>query len=449
MGYYPKALIKTEPPTELKEPAQLYLPIQDLDIVRNCQNSLYFWDDTTKIWKCVPRNEERLFIRSVFSDEWQPLLKSHLVGETIKWLQDNPALNVNFGAKQDKYSIHTLNGIVDIRTGKLRPCRKEDNFTSVINANYLGGKGTKKESKVFTEFCAGIFKSEYIEQKTVLLEEIVGYIVCNSTDAKTSLILLGPSGCGKSVILRVLTEIIGKENVSTLSLGNFADRFSKAELVGKQVNLCGEIPVDPVPSKALDTWKSAVGNDLIFAERKGKDPFSFMPTCKMVFAGNVMPTFTSVDGSNSIVDRITLIVFDNAVDKDARDPDIDKRLLGERDIIITNAINRLKTLIESNYEFHMGEEEMRVLIDYKEQINSVSTFLSSECIYDPDALIYITDLYDKYFEFATDAAMVPEKRNSFRAKVLLDPHITRAGKRRLNGQKPKACFAGVKLKSTL
>ena len=347
--------------------------------------------------------------------------------------------------KSQKNLINLTNGVFNIADGTIRASRKEDYFTSKINARYLK-KVPENGAPVFKKFCESVFNKEYIVQKTALLEEIIGYSLSNLIEAKTSIIMVGPSGSGKSVLLRVITELLGQENVSTLSLSNFADRFSKAELLNKKANICGEIPVDPVPSKALDLWKGVIGNDLIFAERKGQDPFSFQPYCKLLFAGNVMPSFSGVDGSDSIMERITLIVFDKTVEKRKRDPDMDKHLLQERDVIVTNALNRLRLLCKNKYEFQMGEDEFRVLDEYREQINSVATFIQQECEYDKESYVYISELYDRYNEFVTDAAIQAEKRSSFRAKVLLDPNVTKAGKKRLNGQPPKACFQGLKLK---
>ena len=100
--------------------------------------------------------------------------------------------------------------------------------------------------------------------------------------------LLGGGGQGKSVFLKVLGEILGRANISAASLQTIIDnRFGTAELYGRLANIAGDIP-DMALSNA-ENFKRATGDDLVWAERKNKDPFNFWNRAKLIFSANQLP----------------------------------------------------------------------------------------------------------------------------------------------------------------
>lgn len=118
-----------------------------------------------------------------------------------------------------------------------------------------------------------------------LVWEMIGYMLMFGNPYQLAFILQGPGGNGKSLFLRVLQALIGKKNISALSLRQITeDRFAVAGLLGKTANLAGDID-----SKYLgdsSRFKQVVGGDLIEVERKYGQPFSFEPYVVPVFAAN-------------------------------------------------------------------------------------------------------------------------------------------------------------------
>lgn len=441
-----KTLIETKPPKEVKFEDLCNLVVT-LDVFRACMFTLYSWDESHFYWRRLSKSEENLIIREVFSSDWQPHLSSSVIANLARWLKEHPDTQEDF-TKPNPDLINFANGVLDVRTFQFRTGCREDKLTSCLNARYINEASDNGiHSEVFHNFCEKVFKKELLPEKENFLLQIMGYVIANRCDAKKAFFLIGPSNCGKSVILRFLMQVLGENNVSTLSMGNFADRFSKAELFGKIANLSGEIPIERVPATACDTFKQVVGSDTIMAERKFQDPFTFKPTSTLVFAGNIMPTFNSSDGSESIVERMALLVFDYSVEKAERDTAMEQKLLEDRDRIITAAVNKLPALIKSGFAFNTGEEERAMLAEYRKSNNSVNFFAETECEYAPDALSYISDLYDRYALVMSDAGIQPDKKSVFRKKMLTDLRVKAAGKHRLNGQPPKSCFSGIRLKA--
>lgn len=416
--------------------------IYALDIFRSYCEQLYKWNEEFFFWEKIKFSEERLIIRQLFSDDQQSILSNSIASNIADWLRTHPRLQVDFDEKKDKYSVNMRNGTLELLTGNFRKTEKKDYHTTFLNASYIK---SKRHSEIFESFCERVFDKEKLEQKKLLLEQMIGYTVSHDYDAKKALFMIGPSNCGKSVILRFLQEVIGADFVSTLSMANLSDRFSKAELFGKTANLSGEIPMESISSKAYDTFKGVVGGDLIFAERKGKDPFSFKFTGTLVFAGNVLPTFSSVDGSEALISRMTLLVFNKEVEKTQRDIEMERKLLDDKDIIISHALDRLKSLLSSKYQFALGQDEINALENYRDATNSVASFMAYACCFKEGELTYISDAYDAYLNFAEYIAVSPDKLSEFKKKIQVDQRVKLAGKHRINGQSPKACFSGIKV----
>lgn len=258
-----------------------------------------------------------------------------------------------------------------------------------------------------------------------------------------SIFLYGPTACGKSKLLEFLREVLGESATSALPLQSFGERFGKAQLKDKVANLVGEIPSDRIPTHCLDYFKALVGGDAIYAENKGTPAFYFRSKATLVFAGNCLPQFAGSDGSDALADRMVVLQFRKSIPMEERDRELLDKLLKERDHIISKCARRLMKLIRSDFKFAMGKDEEALLMEYKQTANTVKTFVENECTYDESSFCYISDAYDAYRDFAEEQALIPEKRQAFRTRMLADPMIYNAGKKRLEGGKPKACFGGI------
>lgn len=131
-----------------------------------------------------------------------------------------------------------------------------------------------------------LYLSEVVPEDTIgLVWELIGYLLMFGNPLQTAVILQGPGGNGKSTFLRVLQAMIGKQNVSALSLRQITeDRFALAGLLGKTANLAGDIDSRYLGDSSR--FKQVVGGDLIEVERKYGQPFSFEPYAVPVFSAN-------------------------------------------------------------------------------------------------------------------------------------------------------------------
>src|SRR5690606_1223960 len=99
----------------------------------------------------------------------------------------------------------------------------------------------------------------------------------------------------KSTVVNIaINGILPSHAVSNNELGDFAsDKFATANLYGKTLNQCGDL--DDAAIKSIGMIKQITGNDVIPAQRKHGQPFTFKPKAKMLFNANAMPTIKTND----------------------------------------------------------------------------------------------------------------------------------------------------------
>ena len=142
-----------------------------------------------------------------------------------------------------------------------------------------------------------------------LLQEFAGYCLTKSTEHHSALILTGDGQNGKSVTLAGIAAILGKQNVSSLSLDELSEKFKRYRLVGKLANVCADLSET---SKVCEgTLKKLISGDPLEFERKNRDPFSAIPTAKLIFSTNTLPQF--YDRSNGIWRRLIIMPFNRQV----------------------------------------------------------------------------------------------------------------------------------------
>ena len=158
------------------------------------------------------------------------------------------------------------------------------------------------------------------EESREMLQMLAGLLLVPDTHFQVFWILFGDGGCGKSTFLTILRELVGRENVCSVSLADLNEKFTKGELALKLANL-----VDDSPTVA-DGYRSSMagiegelkkitgGMAAIKLERKGQDPDTTRTvTARCVYCQNPpLPAFA--DRSDGLWRRIRLIPFPKRFD---------------------------------------------------------------------------------------------------------------------------------------
>lgn len=208
-----------------------------------------------------------------------------------------------------------------------------------------------------------------------LIFEAMGNCFYLLNSFRGAVMLYGRNGNnGKSTLLNMITQLLGRENASYLSLQDTAERFRLMEVYGKAANIGDDIPDTYFPDSSI--FKKLVTGEQVIAEKKGQDPVAFRPYAKLFFAMNGLPPVS--DKSKAFFSRILLIPLNRDFSHgSAKDVSLKDRVwtAGEMECLTRYAVEGLKRLRQQG-DFTKPECVVRALAEYEAENNSVLAFLS-------------------------------------------------------------------------
>lgn len=333
------------------------------------------------------------------------------------------------------------NGMFDIETFELLPHDKK--YLSTIQIQIEFDPKNPQPCPRWQQFLEETVQTrEVIEQ----VQEFFGLCLTRETRYETCLIMIGDGGDGKSTAQRVLRNMVGRENTTSISFDALEDQFQRAMLYNKMVNMSSE-----VGGRAMDSeyFKKIVSGDEISASFKHKDGFDFVPFCKLVFAVNKMPKV--LDSTDGLYRRLLPIWFKRqflAGDPD-RDPHLEQKLLLELPGIFGWSLVGLQRLRERG-AFNMEvEETKKLLTEYRRQNSPVFTFVQDCCVLDNENnTVTRATLYDAYRSWCGKNGFGAVHSQNFfgdlRRAVKEQKKILRETRPRIEG-KPQRAFEGIGL----
>lgn len=123
-----------------------------------------------------------------------------------------------------------------------------------------------------------------------VIDQFSGYLLTDSIDQHTCLILDGRKGCGKSMLVEVWMGMLGKKAVplQLTSLQGGGERFIGQTLANK--NLCWFDEANPKTSNINEFFQNLITGEHLRIERKGVQGDNFVKnTMKVVLSLNEMP----------------------------------------------------------------------------------------------------------------------------------------------------------------
>ena len=138
-------------------------------------------------------------------------------------------------------------------------------------------------------------------------------------------------------------------------------------------NVCDEMSSEAVLSD--DIIKQMVTGNQMMGERKGKDPFFFTPTARIVVATNHLPKLRGSSHGHGLFRRIMILPFNRIFTPEEYEIGLIEKLEGELSGIFVWAVAGLKRL-QTQGAFTLVPSCTKALEDYKTESNSVALFMS-------------------------------------------------------------------------
>jgi putative DNA primase/helicase len=288
---------------------------------------------------------------------------------------------------KESLKVVVKNGVFNLETWQLEDFTPEIITRNKIPVAYIPGAYYEVTDKTFNKIAVNDKKIRAI------LEEILGYILFRRNEFAATFILTGDGSNGKSSYLKIIRNLIGSENASSLDLNELDQRFKTAELFGKLANIGDDIGKGYIKESSI--FKKLSTGETLNVERKGKDPFDFTNYAKLIFSANEMPRIN--DFSDGLGRRLQIVPFKAKFtpNDDDYDPFItDKLLSGESMQYVLNlALKSLKRLL-TEQKFTKSKAVEDELIKYQEENNPIISFVHNEDVEIERAVV--GDVYLQY-----------------------------------------------------
>lgn len=298
-----------------------------------------------------------------------PMLKAAQRSEVLKYLEiiaepTEPAAANLIGFR---------NGILNIVTGTMIPFSPDVVITNMIPWDY--------DPNAYSELADNTLNKLSCGDKSIrlLLEECIGYCFYRRNEMSKAFVLTGAKSNGKSTFLDMVKNVLGKNNISALDLGELDERFSVATMAGKLANVGDDISDEFLQGRSIATFKKIVSGNEIKAEYKGQDAFFFNPYVKLLFSANDIPRMK--DKTGAVLRRLIIVPFNAKFSKEDADfdPYITWKLRDESVMkyVARIAVDGLKRVLENN-AFTESEKVQKELNDYEIQNNPILMFLNEK-----------------------------------------------------------------------
>jgi putative DNA primase/helicase len=293
------------------------------------------------------------------------------------------------------------------------------------------------------EFLAQLWGED--TESIALVQEWFGYCLTQRTEQQKALLFVGPRRGGKGTVGRVLTALLGRENVVSPRLASFGKEFGLESLIGKQLALVSDARLGPKADldAVAENILRVTGEDQISIPRKFLPDFTAtLPTRIMVFT-NEPPRFT--DGSGALPSRF--IVLQSEVSFLGReDHTLTQRLLKELPGIFNWSLRGLYRLNERGY-FRQPAAANELVEQIELLAAPVKAFLAEKCeTSDPAAEVPAMELFTAWRVWCgLNGREHPGTQQSFGRDLRSAlPHI-KIVQHRGGGERVR-CYAGIRLK---
>lgn len=326
---------------------------------------------------------------------------------------------------RDERYINFRNGVWDTEEKRLLP--HDSKYLQTIQIPHEVGLYKPFEETRLYEF----FKLTQLSRKDIdMFLLYMAYCLTLSHGLKTFMILYGQSNTGKSVLLRFLETLVGHENISALSMHELSARFYPAQLYGRLLNSCGDNGALPLSS--IENLKKITGGDQIMHEKKGKEPFFFVPFAKLIFSFNQLPLQLE-EKSNAFYKRMRILYMnhelklnDAYVNNLCSNESVEELIPYLLSLLPVEAVPATKT---SN----------RLVDGLRQDSDSIHAFLSKKCVKGEET-VPKQALYEAYVQYCISHGREAHKKHAFMR------NMRALGFKDIRNENRESCWFGLTMK---
>ncbi|EGQ3193254.1 TPA: DNA primase [Staphylococcus pseudintermedius] len=271
----------------------------------NLKFILFDLEENTKL--AMYRAEEGIYTQNVSYIKrvisWlEPKLNSNKADEVIYHLKNR----VDIKSKTNSPDlIPVKNGVFNRKTKQLEPFTPEYVFTTKINTAYKTQSGVPViEGWSVDNWINEIACNDHGVAK--LLWQVINDSLNGNYTRKKAIFLVGDGNNGKGTFQELISQLIGAENIASLKVNEFDERFKLSVLEGKTAVIGDDVPVG-VYIDDSSNFKSVVTGDPVLVEFKNQPLYRATFKCTVIQSTNGMPSFK--DKTSGTLRRLLIVPF--------------------------------------------------------------------------------------------------------------------------------------------
>jgi len=296
----------------------------------------------------------------------------------------------------DPWLLGVANGVLDLKTGRLRPGRREDKIRMHANVVY----DPDAECPRWRSFLREVFQDD--EELIAFVQRAVGYTLTGLTEEQCLFLLHGKGANGKSVFLQALRSVFG-DYAYDPGFAAFEDPGrhpphpeALAELEGRRFVTASETREQTRLNE--QRLKVLAHGDTVSARRLYRDRFEFEPACKLWLAVNHLPRVG--DDSVGFWRSIRAIPFRRQFLGSDADKHLPEKLQAEASGILSWAVEGCLAWQEEG--LGLPQVVVQATDAYQRDQDPLAEFLAARCLVRPDCRVSAGDLYREYEQWAED-----------------------------------------------
>ena len=303
------------------------------------------------------------------------------------------------------------NGVVDLRAGLLQPGRARQKLATGIPTKYRDAP---------TPMIDAFFNSVFNEDQDVIsyMQRLLGYGITGHTSAQVWAIWTGSGSNGKSLLQDILKQLLGP--FATMMPAELLFDTGKTTagastphlqtLIKKRLGFKDESKAEKANILNEELIKTVTGSSTIITRPLYKDFIEFKPTHLPILLCNKKPRLNILD--SAMMRRIVVVPFPNKyTSRDAkqdaydesnpthrlRDDSLLEKLSSKdgQEQLLTWLVHGAKAWYEKGLGA-MPEQISKAFDDYKEENDTLATFIAESCSMDPKAKVNASTFLQAY-----------------------------------------------------
>ena len=300
-----------------------------------------------------------------------------------------------------KDSIVCANGVVDLSSLVLTPHTPEMFVVSKLPYDYDPDATCPRWNTYLEE----LWKDD--PEAIQLAQEIAGYTLLADNPLQVLMLLQGASRGGKGVFVRMLCEMVGRENTTSISIRNITKQFHLWGARGKSIIMIPDVraPQKGLPSEIVEMLNIISGNDTLDINGKNRDIVSETLSGKLIATTNDLLVFD--DPSGALFNRLIVLKFTRSflppdhpehVEGQDQDPELEAKLALELPGILNWSIQGLQQL-RKRWQFTRPASSVALKEELASESSPIKQFVANHLIRDPHGRVTVNELYTLWVQW--------------------------------------------------